>query len=127
MVLESLIGHGIHCQGKDYEIVGATGGDAYTMGGPEVFDVFVLSDYLFLEIERGGITGNTIVDTFAAQGVFKLRSGLVKSDNSENVEQGATLHIRPTEAFIEAHTPNREHYTLTLNPTDFSDYSGGSS
>ena len=32
-MLESLIGHGIQCQGKDYEIVGVTGGDAYSIGG----------------------------------------------------------------------------------------------
>ncbi|MCA9339269.1 hypothetical protein KC939_02890, partial [Candidatus Saccharibacteria bacterium] len=106
---------------------GVTGGDAYSIGGVEVFDVFDLSEYTFLEISRGGITGNTIEDTYTAYGVFKLRSGFIRGENSENVEQGATLHIRPTEAFVKAQTPNREHYTLTLNPTDFSDYSGGSS
>lgn len=121
-MLESLIGHGITCQGKDYEIVGATGGDAYSMGGPDVFDVFDLSDYTFLEISRGGVAGNTIVASYEASGIFKLRSGLIRGENSENVEQGATLHIRPTEAFVEAHTPNREHYTLTLNPIDWSDF-----
>jgi len=125
-MLESLIGHGINCQGKDYEIVGATGGDAYSMGGPTVFDVFDLSEYTFYELERDGVTGLNIVDSTTANGVFKLRSGLVRASNSENVEQGATLHIRPTESFVEAHTPNREHYTLTLNPTNFS-YSGESS
>lgn len=51
-MLESLIGHGIRCQGKDYEIVGATGSDAYSMGGPTVFDVFDQSQYVFLEISR---------------------------------------------------------------------------
>jgi hypothetical protein len=121
-MLESLIGHGIRCQGRDYEIVGATGGDAYSMGGPEVFDVFNLSDYEFLQVERNSVVGNRIVDTFEAQGVFKLRSGLVRNENSENLEQGATLHIRPTEPFVEAHTPNREHYTLTLVETSYSDF-----
>lgn len=121
-MLESLVGHGISCQGKDYEIVGVTGGDAYSIGGPEVFDVFDLSDYTFLKIERNTVTGNTIVDTVDAQGVFKLRSGLVRSENSENIEQGATLHIRPTENFLEPQTDNREHYTLTLIQTDYSDF-----
>lgn len=121
-MLESLIGHGIRCQGKDYEIIGATGGDAYTTGGPEVFDVFDLSDYTFLEISRGGVAGNTIVDTYPASGVFKLRSGLIRGENSESVEQGATLHIRPTEVFVEAHTPNREHITLTLSPANWSNF-----
>jgi hypothetical protein len=121
-VLESLIGHGIRCQGKDYSIVGATGGDAYTMGGSTVFDVFDLSDYIFLQIERNTVTGNKIVGSYNAQGVFKLRSDLVRNEQGENVEQGATLHIRPTEEFVEAHTPNREHYTLTLVPFDYSDF-----
>lgn len=125
-MLESLIGHGIHCQGKDYEIVGVTGGDAYHMGGPEVFDVFDLSDYTFYKIKRGTVVGNEIVESYEAQGVFKLRSGLIRNDTSENLEQGATLHIRPTESFVEAHTPNREHYTLTLVQTDFSEFENGS-
>ena len=124
-MLESLIGHGIYCQDKVYEIVGVTGGDAYHMGGPEVFDVFDLSSYTFLEIENNTITGDKILNEYEADGVFKLRTGLVRNDNAENVEQGATLHIRPTEAFIEAHTPNREHYTLTLVPSDF-EYEGSS-
>lgn len=125
-MLESLIGHGIHCQGKDYEIVGATGGDAYHKGGAEVFDVFDLSAYTFLKIERGGVAGNIITKSYEAQGVFKLRSGLVAGENSENVEQGATLHIRPTEAFLEAIGTNREFVRVTLNPTDYSDYSESS-
>lgn len=124
-MLESLIGHGISCQGKDYEIVGATGGDAYSMGGPTVFDVFDLSEYTFYELESDTITGNKIVDSVTSDGVFKLRSGLVRSPNSENLEQGATLHIRPTESFVAVQTPNREHYTLTLIPTAFS--TGGES
>lgn len=118
-MLESLIGHGIFCQGKVYEIVGVDGGDAYHMGGPEVFDVFDLSSYTFLEIENNTITGDKILNEYEAYGVFKLLTGLVRNANAENVEQGATLHIRPTEPFVEAHTPNREHYTLTLVPSDF--------
>lgn len=125
-MLESLVGHGVHCQGKDYEIVGATGGDAYQAGGLEVFDVFDLSDYTFYEIKRGGVAGNVIENSYQAQGVFKLRSGLIRGQNTENVEQGATLHIRPSEAFVEPLGTNREHITLTLNPTDFSGYGSSS-
>lgn len=121
-MLESLIGHGINCQGKDYEIVGATGGDAYSAGGPTVFDVFDLTDYTFYELTRDSIVGNRVVNTYSAQGVFKLRSGFLQNNTSENTEQGATLHIRPTEAFIEPEGTNREHYTLTLQPTNFSDF-----
>lgn len=121
----TLIGHGIRVQGRDYEIVGMTGGDHYSEGGLEVFDVFDLSDYTFLQISRNSITGNRITATYSAQGVFKQRSGLVRGANSENVEQGATLHIRPTEPFVTAPS-NREHLTLTLQPTDWSDYAESS-
>jgi len=118
-MLESLIGHGIFCQGKVYEIVGVTGGDAYHMGGPDVFDVFDLSSYTFLEIENNTITGDRILNEYEADGVFKLLTGLVRNANAENVEQGATLHIRPTEAFVKPQGTNREHLTLTLVPSNF--------
>lgn len=117
-----LIGNGIRVNGRDYEIVGATGGDVYSAGGPSVFDVFDTSPYTYLQISRGGVAGNTIVASFEADGVFKLRTGLVRGENAENVEQGATLHIRPTESFLQTVPSNREHYRVTLVATDFSDY-----
>lgn len=117
-----LIGNGIRVNGRDYEIVGATGGDHYVAGGPTVFDVFDTSSYTYLEIDRGGVAGNTITATYPADGVFKLRTGLIRGENSENVEQGATLHIRPTESFLSNVPANREHYTLTLTATDFSEF-----
>lgn len=117
-----LIGNGVRVNGRDYEIVGANGGDHYSEGAPEIFDVFDLSDYTYLAINRGGVTGNTITANYEAQGVFKLRTGMIRGENSENVEQGATLHIRPTEEFVTDAPANREHYTLTLVATDFSDY-----
>lgn len=122
MELQGLVGHGVRVQGKDYEIVGVTGGDAYTMGGPTVFDVFDLSSYTFLQIKRSTIAGNVIEASYAATGVFKLRSDFVRGENSETKESNATLHIRPSEPFVAAHTPNREHYTLTLQEVSFSDY-----
>lgn len=118
-----LIGNGIRINGRDYEIVGATGGDHYVTGGPTVFDVFDTTPYTYLVLSRGGITGNEIVSSYDADGVFKLRTGLVRGQNTENVEQGATLHVRPTESFITA-PANREHYTLTLVESDFSDFFG---
>jgi hypothetical protein len=117
-----LLGNGIRVNGRDYEIVGSTGGDTFSAGGPSIFDVFDTTPYTYLEISRGGVTGNTILASFFADGVFKLRTGLVRGANSENVQQGATLHIRPTESFLSNVPSNREHYTLTLNPTDFSNY-----
>ena len=117
-----LIGNGVRVNGRDYEIVGSTGGDVYSSGGPTVFEVFNTSPYTYLEISRGGIAGNTITESYEAEGIFKLRTGLVRNANSENTEQGATLHIKPTESFLSGVPSNREHYTLTLIPTDWSDY-----
>jgi hypothetical protein len=121
-----LIGNGVQVNGRDYEIVGATGGDHYVTGGPDVFDVFDTSPYTYLQISRGGVTGNTIVGSYGSDGVFKLRTGLIRGENAENVEQGATLHIRPTESFLQDVPGNREHYRLTLVATDFSDFTESS-
>ena len=121
-----LIGNGIRVNGRDYEIVGATGGDVYSAGGPSVFDVFDTVPYTYLVIDRGGIDGNTILDTYQADGIFKMRTGMIRGQNSENVEQGSTLHVRPTEEFLSTVPANREHYRLTLVETDFSDFGGSS-
>lgn len=117
-----LIGNGIRVNGRDYEIVGATGGDVYSDGGPTVFDVFNTSPYEYLEISRGGVAGNTITNTYSAEGIFKLRTGLLRNENSENVEQGSTLHVKPTESFLSGVPSNREHYRLTLIQADWSDF-----
>lgn len=121
----------------------------------EVFDVFDLTDYTFLRISRGGVTGNTIVGYYETNGVFKLRTDLVRGQNAETKESNATLHVRPTESFLAAlegnmvghgvvcsgktyevigqtggknfHNGVMEHYTVTLQETDFSDYEEGSS
>lgn len=116
----------------------------------EVFDLFDLTDYTFLEISRGGVAGNTIVASHTATGVYKLRSDMVRGDNSETKDSNATLHIRSTESFLEPlannlvghgvlvydkeyeiigqtggknfHNGVMEHYTATLQETSFADY-----
>jgi len=120
----------------------------------EIFDVFDLSDYTFLQISRGGVTGNVISDSIAATGVFKLRSQMVRGENAETKESNATLHIRPDESFLATNDNNLvghgvtvqgkdyeivgqtggqnyhngvlEHYTATLQESDFSDLGGSS-
>lgn len=116
-----------------------------------VFDVFELTDYQFLEITRGGVYGNVITATHNAEGVFKLRNEMVQVNNQEVRQSAATLHVKPDESFISAisvgqgvraegqdyeiigQTGGRnydngelEHYTLTLQVTDYSDYTNGS-
>lgn len=116
----------------------------------EIFDVFDLTEYTFLQISRGGVAGNTITGYYETNGVFKLRSDLVRGENAETKESNATLHIRPTESFLTSlegnlvghgvvcggktyqivgqtggknfHNGVMEHYTATLQEADFSDY-----
>jgi hypothetical protein len=120
----------------------------------DVFDVFDLTEYTFLQLSRGGIEGNTIVGSYQTDGVFKLRNAIVRNDNSETKDSNATLHIRPTESFLSGLDGNlvghgvqvdgkdyeiigqtggknfdngvMEHYTATLQETDFSDLGGSS-
>lgn len=112
-----------------------------------VFDVFDLSDYEFLAVSRGGVYGNVITARHQAQGVFKLRNEQIMVNNQELRQSAATLHVRPDESFITSidvgqgihcqgqdyeiigqtggdnyHNGVREHYTLTLQNTDYSDY-----
>lgn len=116
----------------------------------EVFDCFDLTAYTFLELSRGGVAGNTIVASYSADGVYKLRSDLTRNANNETKESNATLHIRPTESFLSGlggnlvghgiqvagkdyeiigqtggknfHNGVMEHYTATLQETSFSDF-----
>lgn len=117
----------------------------------DVFDVFDHTPYTFLELGRGGVTGNTILSQTDADGVFKLREGRVLGDTTENAEQGSTIHIHSTESFTTPlngnlvghavrvygtdyeiigqtggknfHNGVMEHYRCTLVKTDLSDWS----
>lgn len=118
----------------------------------DVFSAFANTNYVFLQIARGGVRGNTIEAQFNATGVFKLRSDLVRGENSETKDSNATLHVRPTESFLAANDNNLighgvrvngkdyevigqtggmnyqtgvlEHYTATLQESDFSSMEG---
>ena len=112
-----------------------------------VFDVFDEVPYQFLEVSRGGVYGNQITATYNATGVFKLRNAMVQQQNQELHQSAATLHVHPDETFISSSvvgqgirvdgqdyeiigqtdgrnfdTGETEHYTLTLQNTDYSDY-----
>ena len=56
-----------------------------------VFDVFKNTPYTFLQISRGGVTGNTIISTHQAMGVFKLRKDMVRGSNEETVDSTSTF------------------------------------
>lgn len=65
-----------------------------------VFDLFETTDCIFLQLDSG-LGGNKPVAEFPGNGIVKLRDGMVQVDNVESFESSSTVHIRPTEAFIE--------------------------
>jgi len=112
-----------------------------------VFDVFVLQSYTFLSVSRGGVYGNMITASYNALGVFKLRNEMVQVNNQEVRQSAATLKVKPGESFISSiavgqgiqvegqdyeiigqtggrnfETGVLEHYSLTLQVTDYSQY-----
>ena len=117
----------------------------------DVFDVFKTSPYTFLTVRRGGVYGNTIEASTEAQGVFKLRNGMIVVNNQESYGTGAqnasaTLHVKPSESFANDEmigngirhngldyeitgqtggynfeTGVLEHYRLTLERTDYAE------
>lgn len=112
-----------------------------------VFDLFEEVSYEFLVISRGSVYGNRITDTHNAYGVFKLRNEMVQVNNQELRQSAATLHVHPEDTFITDNlvgngirvsgqdygiigqtggrnfdTGELEHYTLTLQNSDFSDF-----
>lgn len=64
-----------------------------------VFQLFATTNYTFLELESG-IGGNRIVSETEANGIVKLRDGMLQTDNMEQRQATSTIHIRPTEPFI---------------------------
>lgn len=66
-----------------------------------VFDTFKTIDYTFIQVEP--ITGGyKSVKEYSANGVIKFRDGKVNTGKQESLEIQTTLHIRPTEPFIDA-------------------------
>ncbi|TXG77794.1 hypothetical protein E6Q11_02220 [Candidatus Dojkabacteria bacterium] len=119
----------------------------------DVFDAFPerLTAYQFLSISRGGVYGNVITASYNAEGVFKLRNEQIMVNNQELKQSAATLHIRPSETFasndmvgqgirVEGQDyeiigqtggdnyaiGEREHYRLSLQNSDYSDFTESS-
>lgn len=64
-----------------------------------VFDLFTTTNYTFLQLaSKSG--GNTIVAETEANGIVKLRDGMIQTDNMEQREATSTIHVRPTEPFL---------------------------
>lgn len=116
-----------------------------------------IEPYTFLQVSRGTMAGNIIVSKFETEGLFKIRNGKTVSNNQETRDSSSTLHIYPFESFIELvggykklvghgiriggddfdivgatggknyETGEIEHYRLTLDIADFTEYVDGGS
>lgn len=67
----------------------------------DVFTVFKTTPYTFNVLGQGGIYGNSVISSYDAEGVFKLRRGVTQREDLQNATSTATLHIKPSEAFLE--------------------------
>lgn len=68
----------------------------------DVFDVFseAIIPCTFLELNQGGVLGNTVASEHEFGGILKERKGMSTNQNMELKESTSTLHIRPDEPFI---------------------------
>lgn len=65
----------------------------------DVFSLFTTDNYTFLQLASGS-GGNKVVKETEANGVVKLRDGMVQVDNIETKDSDASVHIRPSETFL---------------------------
>lgn len=65
-----------------------------------IFTTFRTTPYTFLKQGQGGIYGNSTLQEYSAEGVFKLRRGVTRGQKLENATSTATLHIKPSEGFL---------------------------
>lgn len=70
----------------------------------DIFTTFKTTPYTFIIYGQGGIYGNTSLEEYEAEGVFKLRRGVSKTAFGENPTSSATLHIKPLEGFLDGLT-----------------------
>lgn len=67
----------------------------------DVFSVFNTRDYTFIKTAPAN-GGYKSVEEYEANGVVKHRDGKVMNGRSESYDTQTTLHIRPSEPFIDA-------------------------
>lgn len=115
-----------------------------------VFDLFDEVDYQYLVISRGGVYGNRITGTHDAVGVADIDGGMVTSNNQETHQSDSLLYIHPDETFMPSNPKqfvgngiridandyeiigfgvgknqdegDIEHYELTLQAADYSQF-----
>lgn len=66
-----------------------------------MFDLFATNDYTFLVLDSRA-DGNIVTAEYPANGIVKLRDGMVQSDSVEAYDSTSTVHVRPSETFLAA-------------------------
>lgn len=64
-----------------------------------MFDLFTTTDYTFLRLDSMA-GGNIVVAEYPANGIVKLRDGMLQADNVEAYDSTSTVHVRPSETFL---------------------------
>ena len=90
------------------------------------FELFDTTDYTFLKLDSTS-GGNVILEEFSANGIVKIRDGMIQVDNMEaygssTVGGTATIHIRADETFIseiESLIGNGVRFPVNGEDTDF--------
>lgn len=80
----------------------------------DIFSSFKTVPYTFSALGQGGIYGNSVIQSFNAEGVFKLRRGITDTSYGETPTSTATLHIKPSETFVSTYKPLEGH-GITVN------------
>lgn len=84
-----------------------------------MFALFDLTNYTFLQLDSA-VVGNIIVAEFPAEGIVKIRDGMVQSDNKEAYTSTSTVHIKATEPFIALVSGNLVgHGIRTIDGTEY--------
>lgn len=86
----------------------------------DVFTLFTTDNYTFLQLDSGS-GGNKIVKETEANGVVKLRDGMVQVDNVETKDSDASVHIRPAESFIAEVAGNLVGHGLRITKNGLTD------
>lgn len=78
------------------------------------FDLFETQDYIFLQLESG-TGGNKVVQEYEANGIVRLREGMVQDGLTEAYDSSSTVHIRPSEPFVAALEGNLVGHGMRIN------------
>lgn len=79
-----------------------------------IFDLFATTNYTFLQLNSGS-GGNAVVQEWEANGIVKLRDGMIQEDSTEAFESTSSVHVRPTEPFLAVLDGNLVGHGIRVN------------